>query len=118
MELIYIVSIVVGSIFGLLVLICIALAAIREQKSENRMAAIRKMYAAPDLNKMEYDTAFYDDDIADMLFGNQPVEKQVTIEEVLTEKNTFNQTAQQESVFSKIDVEGLEEITGNYNPDD
>lgn len=118
MSLLYIVSIVVGGIFGLMILICIALTAIREQKNETRMAAIEKMYASPDLNKMEYDTAFYDDEIADLLFGSQPVEKQVTIEDVLTEKNSVNQTAQQESVFSKIDVEGLEEITGNYNPDD
>ena len=116
MELDYLVAIVVGGVFVLFFLIFLVLAAYREQKHEERMALIEKTYASPELLKMEYDTAFYDDEVADKLFGGNRVETQVTIEDVLTDKS-LNQSLQQESVFSKIDVEGLEEITGNYIED-
>ncbi len=118
MDVVYIIAIVFGGIFLLLFLICIILWGLAIKRNTARFAAIEEMYASDNLNKMEYDNAFYDDDVADMIYGTA-VDTQVTIDEVLTERRAKAAAlSAEESVFGKIESEGLEEVTGNYNPDD
>ena len=118
MDVLYIVSIIIGGLFVLLFFSFLIAYARNEAKEKSRMAAIEKMYQSDDLLKMEYDNAVYDDETAALLFGGANFERQVTIDEVLTEKRaSVSAQSVEDSVFVKLDAEGIEEITGNYEPE-
>lgn len=115
METKYVIAIVAASIFLLLLLIFLLSYLLRLKKDKEKQAELDKFYLGPNLTKMEYDFSAYDEETERLLdrFNSNP-EKQVTIDDVLKE----NKPAAQEDSFQKLESEGMEEITGNYKPDE
>ena len=118
MESVYILMICAAGVFFILVLAYIVYA--REKAKTDRLnaQALDEAYSDKNLTKMEYDFAFYDDETYNLLYGKQP--GQVTIDEVLGRNNrdaSAEASAQkvEETLFAKIDAEGVEEITGKFN---
>ena len=110
MEPIFIVAIAVGGVVLLLLLICIYVIAKNHRQAMEKSAELEAVYSDPKLAKMEYDIAFYDDDI---LRSPQSTEdKQVTIEDVMSGDEL---TAEESAIFTKAD-DGMEEISGSYVP--
>ena len=97
-----VVSIVVGGVFVLMLMASILFyfhtRSIEEEKSGN----IAEMYNDPNLAKMEYDLANYDEETKRILAGGGMDDGQLSIEDILDGSD---------------EIEGLEEITGNYKPD-
>ena len=88
---------------------------------ETARAEQNKFYSDPELAKMEYDIAFYDEETAAKLAvsAGEKEALQVTIEEVLTDEEhaaPVGRTAEEEAIFNKPD-EGMEEIAGCYEPE-
>lgn len=110
----YIVAIVAGSVFLILLFSFVIVYAVRCSNAKKLRQKLDSVYLDSNLAKMEYDFAVYDEETAKMLenMSAAPVE-QVTIDELLGE----NRLASAEDVFGKIDSEGMEEITGNYKPE-
>lgn len=115
MELPYILTIVVCSLFVLLFLIFIIVYFKSKHEHKRRMSEIEQMYADKNLAKMDYDSAVYDEETEKILAMRQQEVGQMTIDDVM--KQTAATAANDENVFQKIAPEGVEEITGNYNPD-
>ncbi len=109
----YIVAIILAGLFFVLLFSFLIVYIVRLKKAKEFQAVLDKVYLDSNLAKMEYDFAVYDDETAEFLSKmNSGDEKQVTIDDVLNDGKSANY----EDVFAKIDSEGLEEITGNYNP--
>lgn len=103
MEVQYIVAIVVGSLFGLLFIIGIVAYFYNKSKQKELWGSISAMYNAANLAKMDYDFGY--DNETSRIVSVSRTEGQLTIEDVLYD-----------GALSPVD-EGMEEITGNYNPD-
>ena len=101
MEPIFIVAIAVGGVVLLLLLICIYVIAKNHRQAMEKSAELEAVYSDPKLAKMEYDVAFYDDDI---LRSPQSTEdKQVTIEDVMSDDEL---TAEESAIFTKAEGGG------------
>mgnify|MGYP001625833438 FL=1 len=115
MKLVYIVAIAVGSLILLLLIICFYVIAKRRKQEEELRAEQEAVYSDPALAKMEYDTAAYD-------ITPRPAvpaeEKQVTIEDVIEEGRAEKGDAPlSKDAFGKPD-DGMEEISGHYEPEE
>ena len=95
MEPKYIVAIVAVGVFFIFFLIFFVL------------LAHRRNYADKNLVKIDYDSAA-DDSVPSLVEGRKPVSAASEPEEETQLKI--------EEVFTKTEVEGIEEITGNYQP--
>lgn len=114
MEEKYIVAIVAGGLFLLLFFVFLIVMAHRRNVEKQLQARLDEVYSDKNLVKMEYDFAVYDEETSKMITETRAVsEKQVTIYDVLTD----GKLTPPEEVFGKIESEGMEEITGNYKPD-
>ncbi len=111
MEPIYIVAIAVGGVVLLLFLICVYVIAKKHREQIERRIELEAVYSDPKLAKMEYDIAFYDDDLPRAVPHTE--DKQVTIDDVMSDEDMTVQSA----IFTKAD-DGMEEISGSYEPDD
>lgn len=113
MEPVYIVSIAVCAVVFVLLIICFYVLAKHRAADEALKVEQDAVYSDPKLAKMEYDIAFYDDDIpgADGSLND----KQVTIDEVLSGKSAHS--AGESAIFTKAD-DGMEEISGHYEPEE
>ncbi len=109
MEAQYIVAIVSGGIFLILILTYIILRVIRDKKELREKARISQIYNDEALEKMEYDFAMYDEESDELLNEQSSHEGQAAVNE--------EPAVQHEEVFAKVDSEGMEEITGNYKPE-
>ena len=109
MESQYIVAIISGSVFLIILLVYIILIVVRSKKALKEKARISEIYSDESLAKMEYDFAVYDEESSELLGEQAKREGHTTIDEELD--------SPQEEVFAKIDSEGIEEITGNYHPE-
>ncbi len=108
MEPQYIVAIISGSIFLILILIYIILKVIKNKRELKEKARLSEIYNDEDLAKMDYDFAVYDEESSELLGEGAKREMHTTIDEELD--------TPLEEVFAKIESEGMEEITGNYQP--
>ncbi|MDE7453621.1 MAG: hypothetical protein K2N22_04355 [Clostridia bacterium] len=108
MEPQYIVAIIAGSIFLVLILVYIILKIIRDKRALKERARISEVYSDENLAKMDYDFAVYDEELSELLGEGAKREGHTTIDEELD--------TPLEEVFAKVDSEGMEEITGNYQP--
>lgn len=108
MEPQYIVAIVSGGIFLILILTYIILRVIRDKKELREKARISQIYNDEALEKMEYDFAMYDEESSEILSEQSRREGYTDVNE---------EPVQHEEVFAKVDSEGMEEITGNYKPE-
>ena len=114
MEPVYIVSIVISAIVFVLLVICFYVIARRRREEDELRVEQDAVYSDPKLAKMEYDIAFYDDDVV----RTAPREDtQVTIEEVMSGDGGPSFTAEESAIFAKAD-DGMEEISGHYEPED
>ncbi len=113
MEPKYIVAIVVGGIFFIMLVTYVIFTVRIGYLEKLRRSEIEKMYSDKNLVKMDYDFAIYDEETAKLLAENERKSGQLTIDDVLADSGL----AVDESVFGTIDSEGLEEITGNYKPE-
>lgn len=110
MEPIYIIAIVVFAIIFVLVIACVYVLSKQHMFAEEERAELNAVYSDPNLAKMEYDIAFYDD----IPIRTQKTEgdTQVTIEDVMGDGSH----APGGAVFTKVD-DGMEEISGHYEED-
>ncbi len=117
MEHVYVVAVVVGVLIFILVCACIYVIAKGYRKAEADRAEQKAFYSDPELAKMEYDIAFYDEETAAKLAASaeRRSDAQVTIEEVLANASE-GRTAEEDAVFNKT-AEGMEEISGSFEPE-
>lgn len=107
MEPKYIVAIVAVGVFFIFFLIFFMLLAHRRNAEARLQAYIQEFYADKNLVKIDYDSAA-DDSVPSLVEGRKPVSAASEPEEETQLKI--------EEVFTKTEVEGIEEITGNYQP--
>ncbi|MCD8373174.1 MAG: hypothetical protein LUD27_07735 [Clostridia bacterium] len=118
MEPIYVVAITVGAVFLVLLGVCLISYLRRREAAKDLKEELDETYSDPDLAKMEYDIAYYDEEIQSRINAmNQKRDEQVTIEDVMRGTSAPSVSPEQEAIFAKIDDEGMEEISGNYKPD-
>lgn len=108
----YIFAIVVLGIFFLLIFVSFAFLEYGRIKEDKLQAWINERYANNELNKPDYDTVAEEEEIP-----VQAVQESGIDEKVIDEDTADDEKVPDES-YGKIDVEGIEEITGNYNGDD
>jgi len=114
MEPKYIMAIVAGGIFFVLfVAFLIVYFHNRRKKAEIRRR-IEEMYADENLDKMEYDSAAYDEETKKIITGRAVADdSQLTIEELMTSPLPHEEKRE----FAKKITENIEEITGTYKAD-
>lgn len=103
MKVQYIIAIATGSLFGLLFLIGICICFYNKAKQKSLWSKIFAMYKDGNHTRIDYDYGF--DNEANRIVSTSRAEGQLTIDDVLFD-----------GAVSPVD-EGMEEITGNYNPD-
>lgn len=114
MDDVYIVSIVTASVMLVLLIICFYVLARQRRAEELLRAEQDAVYSDPRLAKMEYDIAFYDDDLAATTASGE--DEQVTIDDVIGADKT-PLSAGESAIFTKAD-DGMEEISGHYEPEE
>lgn len=108
----YILLIVAGGVFLVLVFFYL-LTAYETRKNKNRITdKILKSYTEENLRQMEYDVVFYDEKIHGHREGDE--EKQVTIEDLLSQSVEVN-SPNASPVYIQLEDKGVEEIVGTYN---
>lgn len=113
MEPVYIVSIVISAIVFVLLVICFYVIARRRREEDELRVEQDAVYSDPKLAKMEYDIAFYDDDMPRP--DGTVRDKQVTIDDVISGRSAHS--AGENAIFAKAD-DGVEEISGHYEPEE
>lgn len=103
MEVQYIVAIATGSLFGLLFFIEICIYFYNKSKQRALWNNISAMYNDGNHARIDYDYGF--DNEPSRIAATSRTEGQLTIDDVLFD-----------GAVNPVD-EGMEEITGNYNPD-
>lgn len=109
----YIVAIIVLAAFFLLILVAFAFLERTRKKEENLNIWIEERNANKELNKFNYDTVNTDEDV-----GLRSVRSMQETEHYAgdtQEEDDDNVQLSFEDAYGKIEVEGIEEITGNYN---
>lgn len=121
MKTAYIVAIVISVLFFALLAIYWLVADRTRQKEEEKLRELENAYKPANLKKMEYDLAFYDDGTAMKMISGMPVgQKQVTIDDLISSNKGEDDSDAfaNKAVLNKIaNDEGIEEITGHYNPE-
>lgn len=99
----YIIALSVLGVFVLALLIFLVVYFCAVNRKNKQMHEIEKMYTDKNLVKMDYDFAMYDEDedASETVVASAPVGEEEIKDDV---------------IFGRLDKEGLEEITGNYNP--
>ena len=133
MEPVYIIAIVVGILILILFCACLCLMGKKRRKAEEDRKEQDAVYSDPELAKMEYDVAYYDEEAVAKLAASAQSKtvSQVTIEEVLANKEspdaagssdtselpaTVGRTAEEEAIYNKPE-DGMEEISGSFEPE-
>lgn len=116
MDTVYIIAITVCAIIFVLLIACFYVLATRRKEEERQRAELEAVYSDPKLAKMEYDIAFYDDDIARPAAHGE-CDTQVTIDDVMSGTDGNSYSAEESAIFTKAD-DGMEEISGHYEPEE
>lgn len=103
MEVRYIIAIATVSLFGLLFLIGICIYLYNRAKQRTLWNSITAMYNNGNHTRIDYDYGFENE--TNQMVSTSRAEGQLTIEDIMFD-----------GAVSSAD-EGIEEITGNYNPD-
>lgn len=115
MELEYILLICAGGVFLLLVFIYM-IYAIEKAKANRRIKEkIYKSYTPENLQKMEYDVAFYDKNVFKVSYASE-ADRQVTIDDLLTDEPDNIAQMTEEAVLTQVEDKGMEEIVGKFDP--
>lgn len=110
----YILLICAGGVFALLVFIYVIYAVEKAKAYRRNKDKILKSYLPENLQKMEYDVAFYDKNVFNYGYGSE-LERQVTIDDILTEDADNTTQVAEEAVFTQVEDKGVEHIKGNFN---
>ena len=109
MEFKYIFAIVVLGIFFLLIFVSFAVLERGKIKDEKLQTWIRELYASREVNKYDYDAEELDE---------IPLPKLETVTDDAVDKaEEVKEDVHIDDPYGKIDIEGIEEITGTYNGD-
>ena len=114
MDAVYIIAITISAIIFVLLIACFYVLATRRKEEERQHAELEAVYSDPKLAKMEYDIAFYDDELPVPRVPGE--DKQVTIDDVIG-ADEEPLSAGESAIFTKAD-DGMEEISGHYEPED
>ena len=107
----YIFAIIILGLFFLLILVSFAFLEYGRKNEEKLQAWIRERYEDKELNKYDYDTVNSDEDFLARSVQSPVAEVNSAVEE--NREDTV--PAVPDEAYDKIDVEGIEEITGNYD---
>lgn len=114
MEPEYILLITGGGVFVLLLFIYL-IYAIEKAKAEHRNRTnMLKSYLPENLQKMEYDVAFYDKNVFQYGGNSREAARQVTIDDLLSDEADNITQMTEEAVFTQVEDKGMEQITGRY----
>lgn len=105
----YIFAIVILGLFFLLILVSFAFLEYARKKEEKLQEWIKERYSNKDLSKLDYDTVPEDEVIP------EPTVSEAVKEVIEGNEDTAEEQPDIEGTYGKIDVEGIEEITGNYD---
>lgn len=105
-----------GGLFLTLFIIYIVIAVRRGSKLKREKLRLTSAYTEGDIAKMEYDIAFYDVDMFDMSKKETP-EHQMSIEDI-ENASVSSDDSKKAAILTRVDDEGVEEITGNYKPEE
>ncbi len=109
----YIFAIIILGIFFVLILISLAFLELKRKSDARLQAWINERYANDDLNNFDYDTVSAEEELS-----NQSIREENNVE-IIAPEEVAKQNEEPEipvsDVYGKIEVEGIEEITGNYN---
>ena len=101
-------------VFAGLVILFIYMTVKRRRREEEAEFELEQAYSDKNLAKMEYDIAFYDEETYRLMRGNS----QVTMDEIMSDSasdaNAEKPSVPEGAIFTKIDTEGVEEITGKF----
>lgn len=105
----YIFAIVILGLFFLLILVSFAFLEYARKKEEKLQEWINERNSDKDLSKLDYDTVPEDEEIPQQTVFE-------SVEDVMEGKETAeDEQPEIDGSYGKIDVEGIEEITGNYD---
>lgn len=113
----FILMIIAGSIFVVMLLICCIVEFRRSNMHVREREQVKKSYEGENLKKMEYDVAFYDKKEFKLNF-NSVGDEQVTIDELLSEDKERAEKSAQRAVFTQLEEDGVDVIKGAYRPAD
>ena len=120
METDYIILLCAMSVF-IVLLIAYLIVSIKEQTHNLRLKnELQKAYSDENITKMEYDIATYYDDSADSRNAKEAVVKPVidaSAQKSDEKKAEKRSGAPTEAIFTQVEDDGVEEITGTYNSD-
>ncbi|GEM_PF-4558400 len=109
----YIFAIIILGIFFVLILISLAFLELKRKSDARLQAWINERYANDDLNNFDYDTVSAEEELS-----NQSIREENNVE-IIAPEEVAKQNEEPEipvsDSYGKIEVEGIEEITGNYN---
>ena len=109
----YIFSIIILGIFFVLILISLAFLELKRKSDARLQAWINERYANDDLNNFDYDTVSAEEELS-----NQSIREENNVE-IIAPEEVAKQNEEPEipvsDAYGKIEVEGIEEITGNYD---
>ena len=113
MNPIYIVLITAGGVFVFLLLVYFVFAIEKARDARHRQNELNKVYSDKNLAKMEYSDVTCNEETNKILNRKSG---QITIDEITTETQSQASESQKsdETVFNKIETEGVEEITGTF----
>jgi hypothetical protein len=109
----YITLICVGGVYILLFLIFVIDAINTKRYRKDKDKSLKESYKEENIRKMEYDLALYDEDERKPVASTTVYDGQVTIDEVL-DKKTDDAEKSDDALFTKVNTDGMEEITGNF----
>ena len=112
MEPKYIVAIVALGVFLILFLVFFVLLARRRKTEAKLQAWLQEVYSDKNLIKLDYEDVA-GDEIAQT--ADRTVRQAGDIDYVTRDESEEVQSS--EDAYAKIEAEGIEEITGNYNPE-
>ena len=100
----YIIAIVCGSLFAVLLVTNIIVYILNAKKEARVREELEKMYADKNLVAMRYDFVAYDEEI-----------EELTANAIAGDE--IKPAEEEQTSFSQMVIEGLEEITGDYKPE-
>ncbi|MDE5729009.1 MAG: hypothetical protein K2I20_02400 [Clostridia bacterium] len=101
----YIIAIVCGSVFAVLFIANIIVYYLNAKKKKLAREELEKMYADKNLAKMKYDSVAYDKETEELIKNAEA-------------SNEIKPVASaEEEKYNQLVIEGLEEITGDYKPE-
>lgn len=106
-----------GALFLALLIAYIVISVRRNARRKEEAVMLSSAYTDGDIAKMEYDIAFYDVDMGDGTAKETP-HHQMSIDDIESgdDKAKDGEKAE-DAILTRVDEEGVEEITGNYKPE-